>query len=748
MTTSRLRIVVAGMVAGTPGHGGATWAVLQYVLGLRNLGHRVVLVEPVEDRSAQEAPPRLAGTAAATYFRDVVRRFSLEGTAALIRPGTRECFGLPRDDLVRFCGGADLLLNLSGLLRDPELLEGIRRRVYVDLDPAFTQLWHEAEGIDMGFAGHDRFVTVGLSVGRAGCPVPTCGITWLPTLPPVVLDRWPSARRARIPAFTTVANWRGYGSIQHEGVHYGQKAHALRELMALPRRSSATFAPALAIDPAELEDIRLLRQHGWVLLDPREFAGTPDAYARFVRHSLAELGVTKTGYTRSRCGWFSDRSACYLASARPVVAQETGFETHLPVGEGLLSFGTVDEAAGAVDRVLGDPERHSRAAREVAEARFDARRVLSRLLDLVGGSDPSSRGRRPGSGTAPLGPGRAGTASITLRRALERAGGPASGPVLKVTGLDRRLSPYASSLPLEEVDIQMDGGFPVRAVLKDVSDDAPTPAARAARPPFALRPGREVEVYRHLLAPRAIGPRLLAASAGGPDQRSWLLLERVDGHPLFQEGRFPVWTEVARWLAGFHREFRASPELAEPGPVDLLSYDAAFLGECMARARERVEAEAGLAPARRERFQAIWAHHHTLVRRLTEASPTLVHGDFYPSNVLVSSDSDGSREEVRIRPVDWELCGVGTGLLDLAALVAGEWPEEAREQLALAYAEEAGLTLGHDGDDPGPFLEQLSWARLHVALRWLGSPSGWRPPGEHARDWAAEALRLADRLGL
>lgn len=748
MTTSRLRIVVAGMVAGTPGHGGATWAVLQYVLGLRNLGHRVLLVEPVGDRSGQEALRPLAGTASATYFQDVVRRFSLEGAAALIRPGTRECLGLPRDDLVRFCSGADLLLNLSGLLRDPELLEGIRRRVYVDLDPAFTQLWHEAEGIDMGFAGHHRFVTVGLSVGRAGCPVPTCGITWLPTLPPVVLDRWPTARRARIPAFTTVANWRGYGSIQHEGVHYGQKAHALRELVALPRRSPATFAPALAIDPAELEDIRLLREHGWVLLDPRECAGTPDAYARFVRQSLAELGVAKTGYTRSRCGWFSDRSACYLASGRPVVAQETGFETHLPVGEGLLSFGTVDEAAGAVDRVLGDPDRHSRAARELAGARFDARGVLSRLLDLVGGSDPSSPGRRPGSGAAPLGPGRAGTDSITLRRALERAGSPASGRALKVTGLDRRLSPYASSLPLEEVDIRLGQGLPVRAVLKDVSDDAPTPAARAARPPFALRPRREVEVYRHFLAPRAIGPRLLAASTGGPDERSWLLLERVDGHPLFQEGRFPVWAEVARWLARFHRQFRNSPALAEFGPVELISYDAAFFEGCMARARERVEAEDGLGPDRRERFQAIWAHDHTLVGRLTDTPPTLVHGDFYPSNVLVSSNSEGPGKETRIQPVDWELCGVGTGLLDLAALVAGEWPDNARERLALAYAEEAGSTLGHDGDDRGLFLERLSWARLHVALRWLGSPSGWQPPGEHTRDWAAEALRLADHLGL
>ncbi|MFW5904607.1 MAG: hypothetical protein ACOCUZ_00175, partial [bacterium] len=342
MKGSSLRVVVSGMVAGTPGHGGASWAVLQYVLGLRRMGHDVLLVEPVPcvdaPGSGEDPPDRQV----VEYFRELVERFSLRGRAALVHEGQRDSVGMPFAGVLEFCRGADLLLNLSGFLKEPELLEGIRRRVYVDLDPAFTQLWQEVEGIDMGFSGHHDFLTVGLSLGRRGCPVPTCGITWLPTLPPVVLDEWQPVSSLRSSTFTTVANWRGYGSVEHDGVHYGQKAHAMRKLLPLPHRSRADFELALAIDPGEAADLQALRAHGWRLADPGEAAGTPDRYARFVKGSFAEFGVAKTGYVHSRCGWFSDRSACYLAAGRPVLAQETGFERHLPVGEGLLSFRDVD----------------------------------------------------------------------------------------------------------------------------------------------------------------------------------------------------------------------------------------------------------------------------------------------------------------------------------------------------------------------------------------------------------------------
>lgn len=379
MSTGRLRIVVSGMLAGTPGHGGATWAVLQYVLGLRALGHDVTFVEPVAADSDAVEP----GSASARYFADVTRRFGLAADAAMLRRGTAETAGIGHDELTRRCAAADLLLDVSGLMAREEMTAGIPRRAYVDLDPAFNQLWHAVEGIDVGLGGHTHHVTVGLSIGEADCPVPTCGVEWITTLQPVVLADWPAADGIAHDALTTIANWRGYGSILHDGVHYGQKVHSLRALMGLPARSAEDLLLALAIHPGETDDLAALDRHGWRLVDPQAVAATPDAYRAFVAGSKGELGVAKSGYVNARCGWFSDRSACYLASGRPVVAQDTGFSRHLPVGEGLLAFATEDEAVAAIASLHADYARHARAARAIAEEHFDSARVLGRLLERL-----------------------------------------------------------------------------------------------------------------------------------------------------------------------------------------------------------------------------------------------------------------------------------------------------------------------------------------------------------------------------
>ncbi len=373
----RLTIVVSGMVAGDPGQGGAAWAVLQWVLGLRGLGHRVVLVEPVEAARLGGLP--LAASPQGRYFDQVRRSFELE--AALVVSGSRETVGLAYADAVAAAGTADLLINVAGMLTDPELVGPPGRRVYLDLDPAFTQLWQVADGIDMRLAGHDRYLTVGLRIGRPDCDVPTCGVVWRSTPPIVSLPDWEVAGVATLDAFTTVGSWRGYGSIHHDGVHYGQRAHSMRDLVSLPDLVDQRFLMALSIHPDEVADLDLLRRHDWELLDPATVAATPHDYRSFVRSSKAELGVAKSGYVRSRCGWFSDRSACYLASGRPVVAQETGFSEALPTGVGLLSYSTVDEAAEAVRTVSGDYARHAVAARAFAEEHLAAARVLPVLLD-------------------------------------------------------------------------------------------------------------------------------------------------------------------------------------------------------------------------------------------------------------------------------------------------------------------------------------------------------------------------------
>jgi hypothetical protein len=379
----RLRIVVSGMIAAVPYHGGATWAVLQYLLGFARLGHEVTFVEQID--SGCEPLERSAG---ALYIRDVAAQFGLDGRWALLDPATRETAGCSYESLRENAQAADVLINISGILSDEELVGPVPVRAYLDLDPAFNQLWH-ASGIDMRFDGHTHFVTVGQAIGSPECPVPTCGVDWIGTVPPVVLEHWPRVRAASGPgadAFTTVGNWRGYGSVEHDGRHYGQKAHSMRELMQIPQRTDAVLRLALDVHPDETPDIEALDRHGWQLLDPNAVASDPDAYRNFVSGSLAEFGVAKSGYVLSRCGWFSDRSACYLAAGRPVVAQDTAFPRYLPTGAGLLAFSDTDGAVAGIEAVRSDYDRHSRAARALAEEHLDSDVVLSRLLQRIGGA--------------------------------------------------------------------------------------------------------------------------------------------------------------------------------------------------------------------------------------------------------------------------------------------------------------------------------------------------------------------------
>ena len=380
----RARILVGGMFARVPGQGGLAWVVLHYMLGLRRLGYDVILVEPLGEVDLRPGGTGIAESENARYFADVVHRFGIEAQAVLLLEGTRETVGLSYDRLQEAARDADLLINMAGGLTDPDLLEPIPVRLYLDLDPGFTQLWHEVEGLDMNFDGHTHFATVGLTLGGPASTVPTCGIDWIPTPPPVVLDEWSFAQHVERDALTTVANWRGYGSIQVNGTFYGQKAHSLRQFFDLPRRVDAGFQLALAIDPGEPKDLAALAENGWQLVDPREAAATPGAYRRFIQGSRAEFGIAKSGYVKARSGWFSDRSVCYLASGRPVIAQETGFSRVLPTGEGLLVFETADQVVEAVDVLAADYDRHRRAARSIAEEAFASEVVLPRLLSRVG----------------------------------------------------------------------------------------------------------------------------------------------------------------------------------------------------------------------------------------------------------------------------------------------------------------------------------------------------------------------------
>jgi len=381
-------IVIAGSLAQKPGRGGHTWVLLQYVLGFRKLGWTVLFLDRLEpDMCIGETGARVPIERSwnIRYFREVMRRFGLEGNYGLLCGGTRT-IGLSRARIVERVSASAALINVMGFCTDDEILAAAPKRVFLDIDPGFGQMW-QALGQHETFRGHDAYVTIAENVGRPKCTIPTCGLAWITTRQPIVVDQWPvdGAPRADAP-ITTVASWRGaYAPVAHEGTTYGLRAHEFRKFAPLPRLTTRRFELALDIHPADVKDIGLLCSNGWSLVEPRRVAGDPWRYRDYIRRSAAEVMIAKGMYVQTCSGWFSDRSICYLASGRPVLAQDTGLRDVLPSGTGLLTFTTVEEAAEAARAIGRDSVQHAMAARRLAEEYFDSSKVLgalTRKLDL------------------------------------------------------------------------------------------------------------------------------------------------------------------------------------------------------------------------------------------------------------------------------------------------------------------------------------------------------------------------------
>ena len=365
------RVTIAGALAQRPGVGGHAAVFVHWLRGFRRLGWDVLFVDrldPSSDASAQER-----------WLADVMEAAGIGDRWAALGPDGA-CAGRPRAEVLEHLRGSALLLNVMGYLDDPDLLAAAPRRVFLDLDPGFPQMWR-ALGLHDAFAGHDDVVTVGTRVGLPGSTVPTCGLDWIHTLPPVDLEHWPAGRDAPNGAFTSIATWRGpFGPVDFAGHRYGLRVHEFRRFLDLPSRTGVALEVALSIDSGDAADRDAVAGAGWVLADPRAVAADLSAYRAYIERSAAELSIAKQMYVDTCGGWFSDRSACYLAAGRPVVAQDTGFGDALPVGEGLLRFATADEATDAVDEVRAGWHAHARAARALAEEHLDAPRVVERLL--------------------------------------------------------------------------------------------------------------------------------------------------------------------------------------------------------------------------------------------------------------------------------------------------------------------------------------------------------------------------------
>jgi hypothetical protein len=310
-------------------------------------------------------------------------RFGLDDRYAVLMDGGRKCAGIAREDLLAYVQKSDIYFNVNGFISFDEILDRAAFRVFLDIDPGFFQVW-KAAGWHDGFMGHDAFITLGQNIGSAECSIPSCDLEWIGTGPPVALDHW-SDNSDGGQRFTSVVTWRGpWSAIEFEGTTYGLRAHEFRKFSAMPRLVNESFELALDVGEEDQHDVEALTRRGWTIADPRKVAGDPERYRDYLRKSKAEVGVAKHMYVESRSGWFSDRSACYLASGKPVLAQNTAFDNVYPTGQGLLTFSTLEEAVAGVEEINAHYRCHASAARDLASTYFDSRKVLNNLLGRLG----------------------------------------------------------------------------------------------------------------------------------------------------------------------------------------------------------------------------------------------------------------------------------------------------------------------------------------------------------------------------
>ena len=416
---SRLRIIVTGLIAQHPWLGGVTWDYVQYVLGLARLGHDVYYIEdsgqwPYNPDGGPSGNDWIAYDCARNveHLARTMARFGLEHRWAYHFPIQPRWHGLSSRVRRAVIESADLLLNVSGTLRQPQDYRQVKRLAYIDSDPAFTQIKLVLPRGQIKFRkrvdAHDVYFSFGERFTKA---VPHTGHCWRPTRQPIVLSEWrPSAPRRNV--YTTVMSWASYKPLVYRGQRFGQKDIEFKRFAELPQKvpgvdlevamnqtqhaewqSGELDAPSSRNErmacAAPLNPRRGLAALGWRVVDASAACSDPDSYRDYIESSKAEWSVAKNGYVVGRAGWFSCRSACYLAAGRPVIVQDTGFGEALPAGTGILSFSTIDEAVAAIVECEANYRRHAKVAREIAETYFDSDKVLSQLIEeaMAGNKD-------------------------------------------------------------------------------------------------------------------------------------------------------------------------------------------------------------------------------------------------------------------------------------------------------------------------------------------------------------------------
>jgi hypothetical protein len=381
-----MRILCAAKIANTTvGH---IDHALAYAAGWQRLGHEVTLVEQVgrgRCLGANGEPVPFAQWSGRAHFEAVAREYGLWPRCCLIHKQGEATHGLSFPQVCEIAKNCDLLIARSGQIHKlPQIFEPPRRRAFFDGNPGSTQIrFHQKLDGHDPLDAYDFLFTLGLNVGTPRCSIPTDGLTWRPMTRPVLLSDWPARSDPDCRRFTTISTWKGRGRVVWNGTDPGEKSDNWLGVLDLPQVNGQELEISLRMESANAEaDRGMFNEHGWRLCDPGQLRTLGD-YRAYIGASRAEFSVAHNRYVEFETGWFSDRSALYLASGKPVLVQDTGIAPHLPTGKGLLTFATLDDARAGIEAINADYAGHCRAAREIAEQYFDADRVLVDILEQI-----------------------------------------------------------------------------------------------------------------------------------------------------------------------------------------------------------------------------------------------------------------------------------------------------------------------------------------------------------------------------
>jgi len=364
--------------------GGMTWHHLQYFLGLHQMGHDVYFLEDSGDtpyscydpvRNVTDQNPGYG----LEYAKGVFKRVGLENRWGYYDRHMDQWHGPLTETALKIIKEADLLLNLSCSNALRSWLMDVPVRILVDTDPAFTQIRNLSDPERLHFSKqHTAFFTFGENFKQEGCLIPDDGILWHPTRQPVVLDAWPVSTGNKRASFTTIMKWESYPGKEYNGRHYGMKAESFDLFMDIPKKTNSIMELSVSDSAAPKQK---LTENNWHLSSPLKISSDPWKYQEYIQQSKAEFSIAKHGYVEARTGWFSERSAGYLASGRPVVLQDTGFSDWMKSDFGLIPFKDAGEALLAIEEINDNYTKHCRNARELAEACFSSDKVLTALIE-------------------------------------------------------------------------------------------------------------------------------------------------------------------------------------------------------------------------------------------------------------------------------------------------------------------------------------------------------------------------------